>query len=415
MALRVLLADESPTIKKVFQLALQDFAVEIKSVNIGLDVKHVAEEFRPDIVFADVLLQKQNGYEVCTELKSNNSTSELPVVLMWSGFMDLDEDKFKSSAADGRIEKPFDVQALRELVKTHVPKTTKQSLSDYLTFPTLPEIKDEEKAETKPEVESPSSVVKTSEENTSHQNSSNVISLGTPEHTTPKREANMDQPPPIPPKKESPSESANSWDMDSFDPISLSSHESDDDDLDESGFTAVSMIRKKSDSPVQTASESTETNEDWVSADISRFKLDEDLTKEEPLGFVLPEAEPEEKGVDLTSGDSSEYDFPSPMDTDDIDLENEPTFSGVSLSGTTDLQIEDVPDPDIYSPIDDEPIPGYKRREVSDSPRVNVTREDIEKVIYEACQKSLEDVLKEVIPEVAREIIQREVDKIVKN
>ena len=59
MALRVLLADESSTIKKVFQLALQDFAVEVRPVNIGVDVAMVAKNFKPDIIFADVMLQKK--------------------------------------------------------------------------------------------------------------------------------------------------------------------------------------------------------------------------------------------------------------------------------------------------------------------------------------------------------------------
>ena len=68
MALRVLLADESSTIKKVMQLALQDFGVEVKSVPIGLDVSQAAKSFRPDIIFADVLLAKKSGYDVSAEL-----------------------------------------------------------------------------------------------------------------------------------------------------------------------------------------------------------------------------------------------------------------------------------------------------------------------------------------------------------
>ena len=46
MALRVLLADESSTIKKVFQLALQDFAVDVRPVNIGVDVLKVVKSVK---------------------------------------------------------------------------------------------------------------------------------------------------------------------------------------------------------------------------------------------------------------------------------------------------------------------------------------------------------------------------------
>lgn len=142
MALRVLLADESSTIKKVFQLALQDFAVEVRSVNIGVDVATVASSFKPDIIFADVLLQKKNGYEVTLELKQNPGLKNIPVVLMWSGFMELDEDKFQASLANASLEKPFDVAALRKLVNDLVPRTQSQRLSQFLSFPPMPELED---------------------------------------------------------------------------------------------------------------------------------------------------------------------------------------------------------------------------------------------------------------------------------
>ncbi|MBX7231092.1 MAG: response regulator [Bdellovibrionales bacterium] len=140
MALRVLLADESTTIKKVFQLSLQDYAVEVNSVSLGPEVLQVAKQFKPDIVFCDVLLQKKNGYEVCAELKSDNQIKSAPVILMWSGFMELDEDKLQAARADGHLEKPFDVQDLRRLINQFVPKTKSQKLGDYLNFPKLPEM-----------------------------------------------------------------------------------------------------------------------------------------------------------------------------------------------------------------------------------------------------------------------------------
>lgn len=144
MALRVLLADESSTIKKVIQLALQDFSVEVKSVPVGLDVLSIAQTFKPHLIFVDVLLAKKSGYEVCKELKQNPNTMAIPTVLMWSGFMDLDEAKFAEAKANGKLEKPFDSDALRSLVKNLVPFTMENQISDFLIMPKLPAF--EEKA-----------------------------------------------------------------------------------------------------------------------------------------------------------------------------------------------------------------------------------------------------------------------------
>jgi CheY-like chemotaxis protein len=140
MALRVLLADESSTIKKVMQLALQDFGIEVKSVPIGLDVLQVARSFKPDVIFADVLLSKRSGYDVSQDVKNDPQLNKIPVVLMWSSFMELDEARARQSGAERRLEKPFDADHLRSLVKDLVPRLDVNQISDYLAFPDLPEI-----------------------------------------------------------------------------------------------------------------------------------------------------------------------------------------------------------------------------------------------------------------------------------
>lgn len=144
MALRVLLADESSTIKRVMQLALQDYAVEVKSVPIGIDVLSVAKSFQPDLIFVDVLLPKRSGYDVCKDLKSDPETQKVPLVLMWSGFMELDETKAQEARAEKRLEKPFEPDTLRQLVQDLVKKTQDNPLSSYLTFPEMPEISETE-------------------------------------------------------------------------------------------------------------------------------------------------------------------------------------------------------------------------------------------------------------------------------
>ena len=142
MALRVLLADESSTIKKVMLLALQDYGVDVKSVPVGLDVLAVAKTYKPDIVFADVLLSKRSGYDVGRDLKTDPETQRIPVILMWSGFMELDEVRARSSQADDRLEKPFDADILRGLVRKYVPRTQTNAISSYLTFPPMPQFED---------------------------------------------------------------------------------------------------------------------------------------------------------------------------------------------------------------------------------------------------------------------------------
>jgi two-component system, cell cycle response regulator len=135
MSLRVLLADESDTIKKVFQLALQDLNAEVKSVHSGLDVLDVATSFKPSIIFADILLQKRNGYEICLEIKHSAALKDVPVVLMWSSFMELDQEQFKKCFASDQLEKPFDADHLRDIVRKHTPVIDTNPMAQFLNFP----------------------------------------------------------------------------------------------------------------------------------------------------------------------------------------------------------------------------------------------------------------------------------------
>src|ERR1044072_7434493 len=116
MSLKVLLADDSAAIKKVVQLSLQDYGVELKAIGSGKDVLDVARQFQPDIAFVDVLLPHKTGYDVASEIKKDPALSKTPVVMLWSSFMAFDEGKFKGSGADEKLEKPFEVAGLRALV-----------------------------------------------------------------------------------------------------------------------------------------------------------------------------------------------------------------------------------------------------------------------------------------------------------
>lgn len=144
MALRVLLADESTTIRKAVLMVLADYGPDVKSVPSGLDVLSVAKSFDPDIILIDVLLTKKNGYEVSLELKSDPSTSRIPVILMWSNFMQLDFTQFAACKANDSIEKPFEPDVFRSKIENLLPNLKSHPLKGVLTLPRLPNIVEDE-------------------------------------------------------------------------------------------------------------------------------------------------------------------------------------------------------------------------------------------------------------------------------
>ncbi len=144
MALRVLLADESTTIRKAVLMVLADYGPDVKSVPSGLDVLSVAKSFDPDIILVDVLLTKKNGYEVSLELKSDQTTQRIPVVLMWSNFMQLDFTQFAACKANDSVEKPFEPEVFRAKIENLLPNLKSHPLKGVLTLPRLPNIVEDE-------------------------------------------------------------------------------------------------------------------------------------------------------------------------------------------------------------------------------------------------------------------------------
>ena len=140
MALRVLLADESSTIRKAVQMVLSDYGVDIKMVPTGLDVLSVAKSFDPDVILVDVLLTKKNGYEVSLELKSDDSTKHIPIIIMWSSFMQLDLTQFLACKANESLEKPFDADTIRAKIENLIPSLKSHPLKGFLNLPRLPDM-----------------------------------------------------------------------------------------------------------------------------------------------------------------------------------------------------------------------------------------------------------------------------------
>ena len=113
----LLLADDSITIQRVVGITFANEDFEITTVDNGEDAVLRAKELKPDIVLADVIMPKRNGYEVCKAIKSDPELGNTPVLLLAGTFEAFDENRAREVGANGHITKPFESQALIDKVK----------------------------------------------------------------------------------------------------------------------------------------------------------------------------------------------------------------------------------------------------------------------------------------------------------
>lgn len=376
MALRVLLADESSTIKKVMQLALSDFAVEVKSVPVGLDVLQVAKSYKPDIVFADVLLTKRSGYEVCMDLKNDAETNPIPVVLMWSGFMDIDEVKARECQADRRLEKPFDADHLRSLVTDLVKKTNSNPIASFVTFPDMPDF-DESAADEKTN----SGIPETSDSDAGQ----NVYAM--PED----RDSGY----------------LNIPELDSTDSNPLELHDEE--------FAAVPLTNPKA--------EDEHDEGGWAHQDLTKFKIQipqESETGDFASKFVIPQDDLEEVQLDA-DGNFEEVSFVGPNPS------LEKTTIAPSMEKTTVAPIPAAkPAADsfissIERSVKDQMMQTLSKQKTAPSAaqpnsqsKGDIDANMMEKVIRDEARGVIEAICWKVIPEIAERIVREEINKILR-
>src|ERR1700752_3212021 len=98
---KLLLADDSATIRKVVEMTFADEGIAVSSVPDGPSAMQKFVEIQPDIVLVDASLTGTDGYEICRMIKQDEATRHIPVLLLVGSFEPFDHDAAERAGADG--------------------------------------------------------------------------------------------------------------------------------------------------------------------------------------------------------------------------------------------------------------------------------------------------------------------------
>lgn len=135
----VLIVDDAVENLQVLSGLLKDkYRVKIaKNGEKAIELANATE--KPNLILLDVVMPGMSGFEVCAQLKSDDSTKNIPVIFITALNESADETKGFSVGGADFISKPFHPEVVLARIQTHIELQAAKEKSDTLLKVLLPE------------------------------------------------------------------------------------------------------------------------------------------------------------------------------------------------------------------------------------------------------------------------------------
>ena len=117
----ILVVDDDPDLVETVTMMLESKGCEVGQAYDGIEGEESIKERRPDLVILDIMMPRKDGYVLCSELKANEETRDIPVILLTAVGEAVPTTSYThadgmSTEADDYIAKPIDTEGLWEAV-----------------------------------------------------------------------------------------------------------------------------------------------------------------------------------------------------------------------------------------------------------------------------------------------------------
>jgi twitching motility two-component system response regulator PilG len=116
-ALKVLVVDDSNTIRRSAEIFLKQGGHEVLLADDGFDALAKINDYQPDLVFCDILMPRLDGYQTCAIIKRNLRFANIPVVMLSSKDGVFDKARGRMVGSQEYLTKPFTKDQLLQAVQ----------------------------------------------------------------------------------------------------------------------------------------------------------------------------------------------------------------------------------------------------------------------------------------------------------
>jgi serine phosphatase RsbU (regulator of sigma subunit) len=116
----ILIVDDTPLNIGVISGALKDSYKTKVATNGEKALALASAEEKPDLILLDIMMPGMDGYEVCSRLKADPVTSEIPVIFLTGQTSAEDETRGFEVGAVDYVHKPFSPAVVKARVRSHI-------------------------------------------------------------------------------------------------------------------------------------------------------------------------------------------------------------------------------------------------------------------------------------------------------
>jgi twitching motility two-component system response regulator PilG len=117
--IKVMVIDDSRTIRRTAETLLQKEGYQVISATDGFEALSMIADNKPDLIFLDVMMPRLDGYQTCALLKHHQVFRHTPVVMLSSKDGLFDRARGRVVGSDDYITKPFTRDELLTVIEQY--------------------------------------------------------------------------------------------------------------------------------------------------------------------------------------------------------------------------------------------------------------------------------------------------------
>ncbi|MGB1580209.1 MAG: response regulator [Nevskiales bacterium] len=119
---KVMVIDDSKTIRRSAETLLAEFGCEVVTANDGFEAMAAVADHDPDIIFVDIMMPRLDGYQVCALVKNNPTYKRIPVIMLSSRDGLFDRARGRIVGSTEYLTKPFTRDELVKAIQGNAAK-----------------------------------------------------------------------------------------------------------------------------------------------------------------------------------------------------------------------------------------------------------------------------------------------------